>query len=197
MVVDRLFKGVLILIAKALGVGSNKAEIDTIWSVMLKPILIDISLVITMPVIAIIAIYQLYPDFYLEKNTLFWIYSTMAQSTGILLGFFVVFFIYVLQRVDSMELTYLSLDPARLAEYAKTKDTIRRISNLLFLVPFTEFAVMLITSVLALPVVQFIDQNPQNPFTVITVFVVALLFALLIVGMFRMIASIVTLIHSP
>lgn len=197
MVVDRLFKGVLILIAKALGVGSNKAEIDTIWSVMLKPILIDISMVITMPVIAIIAIYQLYPDFYLEKNTLFWIYSTMAQSTGILLGFFVVFFIYVLQRVDSMELTYLSLDPARLAEYAKTKDTIRRISNLLFLVPFTEFAVMLITSVLALPVVQFIDQNPQNPFTVITVFVVALLFSLLIVGMFRMIASIVTLIHSP
>jgi hypothetical protein len=197
MVVESIFKGVLLLIAKALGVGSNKAEIDTIWNVMLKPILIDISLVITLPVIAIIAIYQLYPDFYLEKNTLFWIYSTMAQSTGILLGFFVVFFIYVLQRVDSMELTYLSLDPSRLAEYAKTKDTIRRISNLLFLVPFTEFAVMLITSVLALPVVQFIDQNPQNPFTVITVFVVALLFALLIVGMFRMIASIVTLIHSP
>jgi len=197
MVVDSLFKGVLVLIAKALGVGSNKAEIDTIWNVMLKPILIDILMVITMPVIAIIAIYQLYPDFYLEKNTLFWIYSTMAQSTGILLGFFVVFFIYVLQRVDSMELTYLSLDPGRLAEYAKTKDTIRRISNLLFLVPFTEFAVMLITSVLALPVVQFIDQNPQNPFTVITVFVVALLFSLLIVGMFRMIASIVTLIHSP
>jgi hypothetical protein len=165
--------------------------------VMLKPILIDISLVITMPVIVLLTITQLYPDFYFEKTTLFSIFSTTAQSTGILLGFFVVFFIYVLQRVDSMELTYLSLDPARLAEYGKTKDTIRRISNYLFLVPFTEFAVMLIISVLSLPIVQLTSDNPQNPFSLFAFFSVALLFSLLIVGLFRMISSIVTLIHSP
>lgn len=197
MALEDFFMGILIRLTKLMGLGSNKSEVDLLWNLMMKPIIVDISLVFFMPLFALVVIYQFYPDFYLDKNTLYWIYSTMAQSTGILLGFFVVFFIYVLQRLDSMELTYLSLDPARLAEYAKTKDSIRRVSNFLFLVPFTEFSVMLIVSVLALPFVQFTDVNPQNPVTVFTVFSVALLFALLIVGMFRMTSSVVTLINPP
>lgn len=197
MGLEDLFMGLLVVLARLFGLSSNKTEVDTLWNLMVKPIVTDILLVFLMPLGTLIAIYQLYPDFYLDKNTLYWIYSTTAQTTGMLLGFFVVFVIYVLQRVDSMELTYMSLDPARLAEYGKTKDTIRRISYFLFLVPSTEFAIMLIISVLCLPLVQFVDVNPQNPVTMITVFSVALLFSLLVVVMFRMISSVVTLINPP